>query len=76
MIAKAKRKGKLFWEQVGIDGMMGKIKGFNAKVWNINIKNRYGWQENPEHPNDEKIIVNFGFPRSQFIEPVNEKTTI
>jgi len=71
MIAKAKRKGKLFWEQVGIDGMMGKIKGFNAKVWNINIKNRYGWKENPEHANDEKIIVNFGVSRSQFIKSVD-----
>lgn len=71
-IEKAKRQGRLFWEKVGMDGMMGKIKGFNAKVWGFNFKNRFGWQENPEQINDEKIIVNFAMPPSQFIK--NAKT--
>lgn len=68
-IKKAKRQGRLFWEQAGIDGMMGKIKGFNAKVWGFNFKNRFGWKENPEMANDEKIIINFGMERSQFVGP-------
>lgn len=70
-IEKAKRFGRLFWEKTGIEGMLGKIKGFNAKVWSFNFKNRYGWQENPEQVNDEKIIVNFAMSPSQFIKNVN-----
>jgi len=72
MIAKAERNGRLFWEKAGIDGMFGKLKGFNSKIWSFNFKNRYGWKENPEQVNDDKIIVNFSMPPSQFIKNKNE----
>jgi len=75
-IAKAIRQGRLFWEQVGMDGMMGKIKGFNSKVWSFNFKNRFGWQENPEQVNDERIMIRFGAPRSQFIKPVKKEINL
>ena len=71
-VTKAKRQCRLFWEQTGIDGMMGKLKGFNAKVWSFNFKNRYGWKENPEIADDDRIIINFASPRSQFIQPIDE----
>jgi hypothetical protein len=36
------------WEQYGIAGMVGKIKGFNAAVWIFNMKNRFSWRDKRE----------------------------
>ena len=36
----------LHWEKVGMMGMHGKIKGFNAAVYIFNLKNRFGWTDN------------------------------
>lgn len=38
-------KSLLFWEKTGIDGMMGKIKGFRPAVWIFVMKNRFGWRD-------------------------------
>lgn len=45
---RAKRKRQLFWEEVGRDGTVGKIKGFNSKSWQFNMQNRFGWKEKRE----------------------------
>lgn len=37
---------RMLWEKIGINGMLGKIKGFNATVWIFNMKNRFGWGDN------------------------------
>lgn len=37
-------KEYLLFEKVGIDGMMGKIRGFNGKVWADFMKNKYDWK--------------------------------
>lgn len=39
------------WEQVGIDGMLGLIKGFNATIWIFNMKNRFheNWRDRYEN---------------------------
>ena len=36
----------LFYETIGIQGMMGKIAGFNATTWIFKMKNRFGWATN------------------------------
>lgn len=36
---------QLFYEQVGIKGMMGEIKKFNVTAWIFNMKNRFGWRD-------------------------------
>ena len=36
-------KCQLFWEQLGIDGTLGRYKNFNATSWIFNMKNRFGW---------------------------------
>lgn len=36
---------RLFWEKLGIDGALGKIKGFNAASWIFNMRNRFGWRD-------------------------------
>lgn len=45
LIEDATRRGRLFWEQVGIDGTLGAIDGFNANSWKFNMQNRHGWGE-------------------------------
>ena len=54
----AKKKGetycKYFWEDIGIKGMKGEIKNFNAVLWIVNMKNRFGWCNTPVQ-NDEPI---------------------
>lgn len=34
-----------FWERIGMAGMTGKIKNFNATVWIFTLKNRFGWRD-------------------------------
>lgn len=35
----------MFWERIGIDGALGKIMGFNATAWIVNMKNRHKWRD-------------------------------
>lgn len=36
----------LFWENLGIRGAQGEVKGFNVASWIFNCKNRFGWRDN------------------------------
>lgn len=40
-----KAKSVLFWERVGMLGLMGKIQGFSAVTWIFQMKNRWGWSD-------------------------------
>ena len=42
------RAGMLFWEQAGINGMVGGIQNFNAACWIFNMKNRFKWRDRNE----------------------------
>lgn len=33
-----------YWEEIGMLGMLGKIKGFKASVWIYIMKSRFGWR--------------------------------
>jgi hypothetical protein len=33
------------WEQIGIAGTTGKMKGFNTAAWIFNMKNRFRWRD-------------------------------
>jgi len=52
-LRKAKAKGRLVWEQIGFQGTIGKLKGFNAHSWKFNMQNRLGWKDRSEHGLDE-----------------------
>lgn len=39
-------KSRYYWEKIGMDGMMGKVKGFRPAVWIFIMKNRFGWRDN------------------------------
>ena len=39
----AKTAGEAFWEDVGNAAVFGQIKGFNTKVFEMNMRNRFGW---------------------------------
>lgn len=38
-------KNLIYWERMGIEGMTGKVPGFNATVWIFNMKNRFKWRD-------------------------------
>ena len=40
-----KAKSVLFWERIGMLGMMGKIPNFSASTWIFQMKNRLGWSD-------------------------------
>ena len=44
-IKRGEVKSLYFWEKTGIDGMMGKIKGFNAIMWIFIMKNRFRYRD-------------------------------
>ena len=55
-IGMSKRKCLLFWEKMGIAGTSGKLKGFNARSWEVTMNNRAGWTTNVDlTSNGEKI---------------------
>lgn len=63
MINKAKREAYMFYEKMGIEGTLGQIKGFNAKSWEFNMKNRHNWKDKQETElsGEVKIVVqNYG----------------
>lgn len=71
-ILQAERKGRLFWEKIGMKGMMGEVKNFKSRVWEFNMKNRYQWRDSLRNGEDDKeFIINFGGSRSPFIQPVD-----
>lgn len=45
-IKEGEAKSRYYWEKIGIDGMLGKIKGFRPAVWIFIMKNRFGWRDN------------------------------
>jgi len=63
-IKEARRLRRLFWENMGIKGMSGEIKGFNSASWIFNMKNRFGWKDqNPisqdEFPDGKMDLVTY-----------------
>lgn len=61
----AKKRGEagslLFWEKLGLLGVVGKQKGFNATMWIFNMKNRFKWRdywEEPEKNNQSDALRN------------------
>jgi hypothetical protein len=36
---------KMFWEKVGMAGMLGQIPNFQSNIWGFNMKNRFGWRD-------------------------------
>ena len=57
-----------FWERIGIAGMSGKIKGFNAAIWIYNMKCRFrnDWLTDTTTDRDarEEVYVVKGIPKN------------
>lgn len=56
---------KEHYETLGNEAMLGKIEGFDSKIWALIVKNRFGYSEkteisgDPENPLLTNIIVEF-----------------
>lgn len=37
-------KALAYYEQIGIKGMLGKIKHFNVRLYRLTMMNRFGWR--------------------------------
>lgn len=59
----------LFWEKIGISGMVGRIPDFNATVWIFNMKNRHGWR-------DKQDVDHTGVIQLQRLSPEEIETRI
>jgi len=59
-VAIAQAKCLLKWEQLGLAGMLGKVKGFNGGVYAFNMTNRFRWttQPKPDVPPEQKEAEN------------------
>lgn len=53
---RARAKGRMYWEDVGNKGTVGRIKGFNSHAWKFNMQNRLGWKDRTEHGLDEDTL--------------------
>lgn len=55
-IEEAERIGMGKLEEVGFDGMMGKIHGFNVTAWIFITKNRLGWRDKHDVTSQDQKI--------------------
>lgn len=59
-IKRGEAASQMFWEDIGIRGMNGQIKGFNASVWIFNMKNRFAWREKEDIVSNDTRTLNIG----------------
>lgn len=69
---KARARGRLVWEQVGFNGTVGKIKGFNAHSWQLNMFNRLGWKNRQEVGFDKDTRAVFRLKMGKDLERKDE----
>ena len=58
-LVEGKAAERFYWEQVGLDGMSGKIKGFNHQVWLATMRARFGYTETTKVEQDLEIKIKF-----------------
>lgn len=59
-IKAAQRERQRRWEGHGIAGMLGQIRGFRERVWEINMRNRFGWKDEKSKEDEEPQQVSEG----------------
>lgn len=68
-LQQARAKGRMFWEAVGKEGTIGKIKGFNSHAWKFNMQNRLGWKDKIETGLDAGMRAVFKMKMGKPLEP-------
>lgn len=71
-LRRARNKGRLVWEQIGLRGTIGKIKGFNAHSWKFNMQNRLGWKDRSETGFDKDTRAVFKLRMGKDLGPTAE----
>ena len=54
-------KSQKFWENIGMEGMTGKIKNFNSAVWIFSMKNKFAWKDSQEVSVSADVNVNHAY---------------
>lgn len=44
-IERGETASQLYWEEIGMLAVMGKIKGFKSSAWIYIMKSRFGWRD-------------------------------
>lgn len=57
-VQRGESASQFYWEDLGMLGTLGQIKGFNASSWMFNMKNRFGWSEKVDS-NDRPQQITF-----------------
>ncbi len=63
----------VFWEKLGTAGAAGKLPGFNAACWNINMKNRHDWREKKDIDLSGTVSVNLNGQIVSLIEQLERE---
>jgi len=61
IVEQARRERLLYWEKLGIEGTEGKIKNYNSRSWEFNMKNRFKWSEKIEVENKGSVVTSISF---------------
>lgn len=72
--AKGEAQNLIFWEKMGNAGTAGKLPGFNAAAWNINMKNRHDWREKKDVELSGSVGVNLNGAIVALIEQAEKAT--
>lgn len=63
--SEAKKRGELksllHWEKLGMNGISGEIKGFNAATYIFNMKNRFGWADRNEASQEHETTIKIAY---------------
>lgn len=71
-VKKGKAKSQLRWEEVGREMMMGRVQNCNSAIYIFNMKNRFGWRDQPKEDveSDKNKTLTLNYERRKKISGV------
>lgn len=72
-VKRGESASQFYWEDLGMRGTLGQIKGFNASSWMFNMKNRFGWAEKSDQNISGQPIQFLEISYADAMEYINKK---
>lgn len=72
-VQRGESASQFYWEDLGMRGTLGQIKGFNASSWMFNMKNRFGWAEKSDQNISGQPIQFLEISYADAMEYINKK---